>query len=137
MNKANLLTAYLAGLPRVRTKWIDTSCAHFAARWVQVVEDADVTVGVRPPASKADAARILRRAGGYQAFVTRQLGREPIAATFARIGDLVLLPLPDGEPGAMALGICAGNGVAAFMTELGDVAYLSVARATCAWRIGQ
>ncbi|HEY1395968.1 DUF6950 family protein, partial [Roseateles sp.] len=117
MNKARLLTAFLAGLPRVHTKWIDTSCAHFAARWVQTVEGVDVTVGVKPPASKADAARILRRAGGYEAFVTRQLGRDTIAAAYARLGDLVLLPLPDAEPGAMALGICAGNGVAAFMTE--------------------
>lgn len=136
MNKATLLTAYLAERQPAPFSWPGSNCGHFAGAWVQRAEGHDPMAGLPATPTRKAAQRLLRRGGGYAAVVTRQLDRESISSAFAQLGDLVLLPLDDEEEGK-ALGICAGNGMAAFVTDQGDIAYIAVTRAECAWRIGR
>lgn len=137
MSKAKQLTAFLAERQRAPFSWAGGNCGHFAAAWMKVAEGLDAMAGLPVTPNKKAAERLVRRRGGYAALVSRQLGRDPIGAAFAQLGDLVLLPLPDAGPDAKALGVCAGAGMAAFVTEHGDVAYLALARAECAWRVGR
>jgi len=136
MSKSKMLTAYLAERQPAPFSWPGGNCGHFGGRWVARVEGFDPMADLPVTPSRAAARKLQHRRGGMLALVTRQLNREPISPAFARTGDLVLLPLVGDDPEAKALGICAGGGVAAFVTAAGPVAFLPVARAEAAWRIG-
>jgi hypothetical protein len=136
MSNAKLLTAYLAGRQPAPFSWPGANCGHFAAGWVKQAEGFDPMAGLAATPTRAAAARLLRRAGGYAALVTRQLGREPIEPAFARIGDLVLMQLGEGGDDVLALGVCAGGGMSAFVNDEGHTVFLSTLRGRCAWRVG-
>lgn len=137
MSNAKLLTAYLAGRQPAPFSWSGSNCGHFAAGWIRQAEGFDPMEGLGATPTKAAAARLLRRSGGYAALVTRQLGREPIAPAFARAGDLVLMPLSADDDESLALGVCAGGGMSAFVTDEGSTVFLATLRGRCAWRVGK
>lgn len=135
MTKAKVLTAYLAERQPAPFDWAAANCTHFAGRFVASVESRDPLAGVRMPASPAAARRMQRRAGGLLQLTTRALGREPIAATLAQVGDVVLLQLDEADEHAQALGLCCGESAAA-VTEAGAVTMHPMSNARAAWRVG-
>jgi len=134
MNKAKALTAYLAERQPAPFDWRAANCTHFAARFVELVEQREILARYPMPASLAGARRKQRQAGGLQAIVTAQLSREPIAPALAQLGDVVLLPLNAADPDAQALGLCCGE-QAALVVEDGTVALVPMSLALSAWRV--
>lgn len=135
MTKAKALTAYLAERQPAPFDWRTANCAHFAAGFVARVEGRDVLAALRMPTTLGEARRRLRRGGGLQRLVTHALNREPIAAPFAQVGDVVLLRLSETDAEAMALGLCCGE-YAAAATEDGGVTHHPMTNAVAAWRVG-
>lgn len=137
MNKQKQLTAFLGEERRAPFSWPGANCCHFAAAWVERVENLDPMAGLPSTPTRAAAVRLQRRFGGLRALVTRQLERDEICIEYAQAGDLVLLQIAEGDPDGWAVGICAGGGLAAFMMDDGATVFLSVLRCACAWRVGQ
>lgn len=135
MNKAKALTAYLAEREPAPFDWHTANCTHFAARFVELVEQREILASYSMPVNLAGARRKQRQAGGLQGIVTAQLGREPIAPLLAQLGDVVLLPLDATDPDAQALGLCCGE-QAAFVLEGGAVGLVPMSLAVAAWRVG-
>jgi hypothetical protein len=130
VNTAARLAEYLGR--RHAFDWATANCCHFAAGWVTEVEGADAMSGIATPTVRS-AVSLVRAFGGLSAAITRRLGREPIAPTLARVGDVVLMD-GLGPCGAM-VGICAGR-TAVFVTEHGDIAHQPMSEAAHAWRVG-
>ncbi|MCZ8074636.1 MAG: hypothetical protein O9341_10945 [Paucibacter sp.] len=134
---AKALTAYLAE-PLPPFDWRSANCVHFAGAFVAQIEGHDPLAGEGMPATRAAARRLVRARGGFAALVTAALQREPIPVTMARLGDVVLMPVPGLEAAdaeAQALGLCCGE-VVAVRDEAGAVLMLPLASAVAAWRVG-
>jgi hypothetical protein len=110
--------------------WGSNDCCSFAIDGVVAVTGHDYMAPLRGQYSTAaQAARLMRDAGGLQALVCQHLGATRPQAAQAQRGDVVLLPTPHGP----ALGLCVGaQAIAA--GELGTVAY-SMTAALAAWAV--
>jgi hypothetical protein len=110
--------------------WGANDCALFAAAAVQALTGADVAATWLGQHTSARAAwRAVRAAGGLPAIATAALGPS-IGPAFARVGDLVLLPVRSGH----ALGLC--NGVNVLGPGPQGIAALPRAQALACWRVG-
>ncbi|GCL61485.1 DUF6950 family protein [Pseudaquabacterium pictum] len=124
---ASRLTDYLGACPPF--DWAAHNCTHFAAGWLQQVEGA--APNLPAVAGPVPAMRAIWRLGTDLAdATTRVLGRQPLPAAQARVGDLVQVPAPQG---GQALGICAGR-TAALITPAG-VAHVDMAAAVQCWAV--
>lgn len=131
MQVGQALALYCAGYRAVGFDWARANCCHFAAGWIESQGCANPMTGLRETRSKFAAYRLIATLGGsLQAAWTRQLGREPIRIESAQVGDIVLLPLPDG---GAAVGVCAGR-QAVFATSDGAIGRLPMNEVVCAWR---
>ena len=112
--------------------WGTRNCCHLVAAWVREREGVSPLVGIGPmPHTQTGVLRKIVRLGGLRAAWTRQLRRDPIGPTVARLGDVVLLAVNgDGE----FTGICNGR-TALLMTSAGIMA-LPMDDAVCAWPVG-
>jgi hypothetical protein len=135
MTKAKALTAYLAGRQPAPFDWATANCGHFAGRFVALVEGRDPLASFGMPASLPAARRAMRQAGGLQGWVTAALARPPIPPALAQLGDVVLLPLAEGDPEAQALGLCCGEHAAAVAAD-GTLTMHPMPNALAAWRVG-
>ena len=131
--RAMRLDAYLNDAASRRFSWAHHNCCHFAAAWVAAETGRSPMEGLPWTHGYAAARRLVRQLGGTLADAwTRQLGRAPIAATLAQVGDVVIVS-PLG-PGSEAVGLCAGRH-AALLTECDGLVMLPMEGATLAWRI--
>lgn len=125
------LALYCAGYRALGFDWARANCCHFAAGWLESQGRANPMAGLRETRSKFAAYRLIARLGGsLQEAWTNRLGREPIRAESAQLGDIVLQRLPEG--GAM-VGVCAGIKVA-YALPGGGIGHWPMSEATCAWR---
>jgi hypothetical protein len=132
VSTARDLQLYLADVSARRFDWASWNCCHFAARWVQLLTGLQVMAGLPPMHSRLTAHRLIGELGGSLGAVwTRWLGCEPVPATLAHAGDVVIVRLGDHE----AVGICCGR-TAAVLTEHEGVAHVPMDRATLSWWLG-
>ncbi|MEJ1935885.1 hypothetical protein WDZ92_37295 [Nostoc sp. NIES-2111] len=134
MNKSKALTAYLAGREPAPFHWATSNCGHFAAGFVALVEGRDPLAGDVMPATLHAARRAMRDAGGLEGWVSRALAREPISASLAQVGDVVLLPVSATDPEAQAVGLCCGEYAAAVCDD-GTLTMHPMGNALAAWRV--
>lgn len=138
LSTAAKLAMYLASRPAGRPfSWGDNNCCHFAAGWIMHVTGWSPLEGLPPIATAHDAMTQLRALGGGLCHAwTIRLGVPRVAAEAADVGDIVMFdqqhPGLAGGVGAL-VGICAGSGVVACLTQDGDAIYLPQADAQCAW----
>lgn len=86
--------------------WRTNNCCHFGARWVAHATGRwVVTTGLAGVSGPLAARR--RVPFGLGVHVSTLLGVDARAATFAQVGDLVLLPQAGQGVGAV-LGVCGG-----------------------------
>lgn len=111
-----------------------TTCAHFAAGWVRLIEGWDPMAGTPKFWGVFGARTLLQRdfGGSLLDASTQLLGRAPLPTPrMAQVGDIVLLP------GSWfgALGICNGLRVAV-LRDGGGVDFVESDQAEAAWRVG-
>ena len=135
-SRATLLTEYLAVANLAPFSWSRGNCCHFVADWVRAATGCNPMQGLAYTHSQAAARRLVLQLGGsLDAAWTRRLGRAPLATpALAPLGDLMLVPVPEGAQGAQAIGICTGRAVA-LKTETGTLAFVPFEHATHAWRL--
>lgn len=136
MQLAVVLDRYLDETPLPAFDWPTANCCHFVSKWVHVVMKRDPMAGLRTTVSAFDAKRLIVELGGsLEAAWTKCLGIDPIPATFAQVGDVMLVPGDGLSEGVGELvGICAGRSVLC-VANTGDVVQIEVSRATKAWRL--
>lgn len=109
--------------------WATANCCHFAAAWVEYKTGRNPMAHLAITESKTAALRLIVELGGtLRAAWSARLESEPILATFAQVGDVVLFESRN------AVAVCAGS-VAACVEEGGAFAFLPMSEAACAWRI--
>lgn len=88
-------------------EWGRTDCATFAAAVVRAIDGRDLLGALPRWASAAEAARVLRDAGGFACTIDRllQVPRKP--AAWAAAGDIVLAW--DDEALREQLAVCNGR----------------------------
>ena len=123
------LTAFLAEHRVTPFEWGTANCCHFAAAWVEFRTGFNPMRGLPPTDTKIAAYRLISDLGGsLRAAWSSRMGVEPIPASFAQIGDVVLIESRN------VVGVCAGSCV--MVAEAGGaVAFLPMSEAVCAWRI--
>jgi hypothetical protein len=118
--------------------WGANDCALFAADCVEAMTGVDLAAAFRGKyASPSGARRALMRygEGSLEATVTAILG-EPVAATLARRGDVVLFRSfpPDSPPeGIEALAVCLGEVAASPGPKV--MTYVPMGEWLKAWRV--
>ena len=116
--------------------WATHNCCHFAAGWVRFAGAGNPMHDLPPTPTLRAALRLLARlGGGLRAAWSRQLGSEPIAATLAQAGDVVLLPSNAAGTG-YAVGVCTGRQAAAQASD-GAIVFVPMTAALCAWRLAR
>jgi hypothetical protein len=110
--------------------WGRSNCCHFAARWLVANGKPDPMAGLRSTPTLRDARRLVAELGGIKAACTLALGRGPIAAAFAQVGDIVHFEVGDG----FTLGICNGRTSVCVDAE-GAFIWVPTIEGTCAWRL--
>jgi hypothetical protein len=117
--------------------WREHNCCHPAARWVEHLTGRNPMDGLPQTADARAALRLVRGLGGnLRAAWTRQLGRNPVPADQAVLGDVVLFAAPaaSARRGVGELvGVCCGNGMAIVADSPGSSVFLPVSAARCAW----
>lgn len=131
MQVGQALALYCVGYRVAGFDWAKANCCHFAAGWIESRGKPSPMAGLRETRSKFAAYRLIGELGGsLRAAVTKQLGCEPIEAALAQVGDVVLMPLPEG---GAAVGICAGRTAILALAD-GATGHLPMTEAMCAWR---
>jgi hypothetical protein len=116
--------------------WGRHDCALFACDVVKAMTGVDMAWGLRGEYRTARGAYgLLKRlcGGGLREFAqltAARLGKEAVPPLMAQRGDVVLVPVQDGE----ALGICSGRHVLVASKE-GGLLPIPVSSAVAAWRI--
>jgi len=111
-------------------RWGEHDCVRFATGVVRDLTGCDMVAQTGLVwATRAEARRAERAAGGIAAAVTRVLG-DPIAAALAQRGDLLLTCGPAGQ----SLGVCIGAR-GAFAGKKG-LAFVPIAQCEQGWRVG-
>lgn len=111
--------------------WQRHHCGHFVGGWVQAATGRNPLAGLPAARTLRAWAAYLRRAGGFQAVVSRALHCSPVAPAWAQTGDVVLLP---GEVTGGTLGICSDTYAICLGME-GEAVFLPMAQAIAAWRL--
>lgn len=114
--------------------WPASNCCHFGSDWVEVAEGSRPIRYIEETPSALAAARVCARHGGLVGAVSYALQRDPVAATDARVGDIVLIP-PERRIGSLVgvIGISVGDLV---IVRAGDsVTMLHVSMGSTAWRV--
>lgn len=114
--------------------WAASNCCHFGSDWIESAEGSRPIRYIEETPSALAATRVCARHGGLVGAVSYALQREPIAATDARIGDIVLIP-PERRIGSMVgvVGISAGDLV---IVRAGESVTMLHANVTSkAWRV--
>lgn len=111
--------------------WGPADCAVWVADAVHSMHGCDTLVELRqPPRSTArQAARAVRRGGGYAACMARA-GLAAVAPALAQRGDVVLLRHGGPQP---VLGVCLGEHAAAPGAQ--GLQTVPMAQAVAAWRV--
>jgi len=108
--------------------WGENDCCAFAAEWVRRATGRDVFAPWAGYHTALAAARKVADAGGLEAIWTGILGA-PIAAPFAKRGDVVLVLLEDRLSAAVCIGAqAAGPGEAGLV-------FVGMSTAQCAWAV--
>lgn len=138
MNPGARLADYLAAVHGRPFDWAAFNCCHFAAGWVKHATGRDPMEGLPATASAREALHLVRQLGGsVRAAWTQRLGVPELPAAQARVGDVVLLPVPEDLRGAgpgEVVGICAGLSAVA-CTDEGHHVFLPMQHAAAAWRV--
>lgn len=121
------LAEYLATIAKF--DWSTFNCCHFAAGWL--VANGEPDPGVLATPTMRAARRLVKERGGIAALVSELLGREPIAATLAQVGDIVHFNL---EGVGFTLGICNGT-QSVCIDEQGGTSFIPTTEGSCAWRL--
>jgi len=107
-------------------------CAQFAARAIAAVTGEPVAAPLLARyRSQTGARRLVNKHGGLDKLASTVLGA-PVAATYARRGDIVYQATDDGMG---ALGVCLGR-VSVFLSADGGQVRIDTLHAACAWRVG-
>lgn len=106
--------------------WGQSDCCQFVRRMVRAITGQDFGAELAY-ATQKEAYGIVRQYGGLARLVSRYLG-DPIAASYAGRGDVVLLKAPSAM-----LGICCGHVVAAQAED--GLIWVPLGRASLAWRV--
>lgn len=108
-------------------------CCIFAADVVRAMTGFDPADGIRATySSAAEAARILRRAGGMREFVSTMLDCNPSPQGAARRGDVCMMGKTDDFL-THQLGICIGDSV--LVAAHTCLCQRELSSAICCWRI--
>jgi hypothetical protein len=109
--------------------WGTNDCALFAADFVEAITGERVCHELRGHEDVRQAMRALSLIGGVRSLATLALG-EPVAVSFASVGDVVVIQAGKRE----ALSVC--NGGAALAPGPDGVVAVSMQQALAAWRVG-
>lgn len=133
MQLAALLDSYLIESPPQSFDWGTANCCHFVNKWVTLATGHDhmAAMKLRITETKMDARRLIVELGGsLEAAWTKGLGIDPISPKFAQVGDVMLVPLPDGGE---LVGICVGRLIVC-AEESGALVHVEAKLASHAWR---
>ena len=110
-------------------EWGVHDCALFAARCfdVQLGTNFESRILALNYHSSLSALRIIEREGGWEAFITRMIGRPPVESSGLVFGDAVL----GRANGPLALGICDDDYFMAPAEQ--GLAWLPMSRAIKGW----
>lgn len=133
---AVLLHEYLSRHGAAPFDWGINNCCHWAAGWMRHATGIWPMQGLPETPTPRAARRLVRQLGGTLAAAwTRQLGRAPLPALQAQLGDLVLVPVPAGAGGTgEAVGVCTGRHAVCIGTQ-GLLAHVEMQHCTHAWRL--
>lgn len=127
--RGDKLAEYLATIARF--DWAQFNCCHYAGGWLVANGQPDPMQGVRATRSLRSARRAVHARGGIVRAVSDLLGREPIAAALAQVGDIVHFQL---EGAGFTLGICNGT-QSICIDDQGGTSFMPTTQGTCAWRL--
>lgn len=133
---AVLLHEYLALYGAGPFDWRRRNCCLFAAGWVRHATGAWPMHGLPDTPTRRAAKRLVRRLGGnLVAAWTEQMECPALPAVLARLGDVVLMPVPACHTGiGEAVGVC--NGAHAVIIDAqGRLDHVPMATCTHAWRL--
>lgn len=132
--RARLLQHYLRQVGALPFNWGGNNCCSFAAGWVRAATGFDPMEGLPATPDAPSALRLVRQLGGtLEAAWTERLGRPPVAAAYAQLGDLVLRDVEGGHGTGQAVGVCNGARVA-FAGDDG-IGLVPLAQCRLAWRL--
>lgn len=109
-----------------RFRWGQHDCCQFAARCIAAVTGDDKRTLFSPYSTRAEALQLLKETGGMLGLVKRALG-EPVHASRAGDGDIVLIDMGRGEQPA----VC--RGLNSFAPAARELASRSTLAASAAW----
>ncbi len=133
---ARALAQYLQAWGAQPFSWAAANCCHLAAGWVQAATGCNPMQGLPETPDLRAALRLLQSLGGSVASAwTQRMGCAPISPATARVGDVVLMPLPTpaGQGTGSAVGICNGRLAVYTTTPGGVLQYHDMQLATHAW----
>lgn len=110
--------------------WTDANCGHFASGWVRACEGWSPIEAAGEFADEAGVASLVAAHGSLEGACSFFLKRQPVSASMAGVGDLVLLSIGGGA----ALGVC--NGRRAFAMSREGVVCLPMSAAISGWKVG-
>lgn len=108
--------------------WGEADCLTFCANVVKDLTGHDYMAEFRGYRGKYEAIRLLKKLGGIEAAVTRQLGA-PVLPVRLRRGDVALADLGQGD----ALGVVCG--INAAFKDFDGVGFLPMSEVRKGWRI--
>lgn len=134
----DVLDKYLMEYKDSGFDWNGSTCIHFSAKWVALMESKDpLQVFPELPTTLEGFREFIATHGEFKDLVSKALGRYPVSAAMARRGDLVLALASSAEDGVGALlGICNGS-TAVFLREGSGIIALRMRHVSFAWRISQ
>ena len=115
-------------------EWGEHDCCTWAASAVAAVSGQQISFP-GPYTSARQALRVVRALGGLPAAVTAALGSEPMPASHAQRGDIVLLRQPRSFDGH-ALAVCFGEFAYAPGEDCLVAIRMTAAEVLGAWHIG-
>lgn len=112
--------------------WGTSNCCHYVSGWVRSQLGYDPMSGLPVTPSAHAAKRLVKVLGGMRKAWSTRLGSPGIPVEMAQIGDIVLVPLENGN----AVGICVGRGVS-LVDERGFIIQVPMTAGLHAWRLGK
>lgn len=116
-------------------EWGEHDCCSFAAAAVAAVSGQQISVPGSYTSAR-QALRVVRALGGLPTAVTAALGSEPVPASHAQRGDIVLLRQPRSFDGH-ALAVCFGEFAYAPAEDCLVAIRMSSPDVLAVWHIGQ
>lgn len=123
------LDAHIAERRDAPFEWGVNDCCCFAADWVKIATGVDPMAELRGLTSALAAHHALEGLGGMLAAVEQLCGPH-IPGSFAQVGDVAMVTLPDGHK---AMAICLGPWIAA--PSQNGLSMLPIDLAEATWRV--